>query len=39
MELIIFLAQEVKGSGKSSFVGKLLQPDIMDLNNENRAEL
>lgn len=39
MEVIIFLAQEVKGSGKSSFVGKLLQPDIMDLNNENRAKL
>lgn len=35
----MFLAQEVKGSGKSSFVEELLQPDIMDLNNENRAEL
>lgn len=35
----MFLAQEVKGSGKSSFVEELLQPDITDLNNENRAEL
>lgn len=39
MEVIIFLAQDVKGSGKSSFVEELLQPDIMDLNNENRAGL
>jgi len=39
MEVIIFLAQEVKGSGKSSFVEELLQPNIVDSNNENRAEL
>lgn len=39
MEVIIFLAQDVKGSGKSSFVEELLQPDIMDWNNENRAGL